>query len=75
MTAGLRAQQVVGRGLGRPTQEGLGVPASAPDAAPPVNPRVVVSGDMGVLTFNFVSQVKGRTVRWDTTEVYRGYQS
>ena len=36
-----------------------------------VNPRVVVSGDMGVLTFNFVSQVKGRTVRWNTTEVYR----
>jgi hypothetical protein len=33
-----------------------------------VNPRVVVAGDMGVLTFNFVSQVKGRTVRWNTTE-------
>ena len=36
-----------------------------------VNPRVVVSGDMGVLTFNFVSYSKGRTVRWNTTEVYR----
>jgi ketosteroid isomerase-like protein len=36
-----------------------------------VNPRVVVSGDMGVLTFNFVSYSKGREVRWNTTEVYR----
>ncbi len=36
-----------------------------------VNPKVVVSGDMGVLTFNFVSYSKGRTVRWNTTEVYR----
>lgn len=36
-----------------------------------INPRVVVSGDMGVLTFNFVSYSKGRTVRWNTTEVYR----
>jgi ketosteroid isomerase-like protein len=36
-----------------------------------VNPRVVVSGDMGVLTFNFVSYSNGRTTRWNTTEVYR----
>jgi ketosteroid isomerase-like protein len=36
-----------------------------------VNPRVLVSGNMGVLTFNFVSYSKGRTVRWNTTEVYR----
>ena len=36
-----------------------------------INPRVLVSGDMGVLTFNFVSYSKGRTVRWNTTEVYR----
>ncbi len=36
-----------------------------------VNPRVVVSGDMGVLTFNFVSHAKGCAVRWNTTEVYR----
>lgn len=36
-----------------------------------INPRVIVSGDMGVLTFNFVSYSKGRTVRWNTTEVYR----
>ena len=36
-----------------------------------ISPRVVVSGDMGVLTFNFVSYSKGRTVRWNTTEVYR----
>ena len=36
-----------------------------------INPRVIVSGDMGVLTFNFVSYSKGGTVRWNTTEVYR----
>lgn len=36
-----------------------------------INPKVVVSGDMGVLTFNFVSYSKGQTVRWNTTEVYR----
>ena len=36
-----------------------------------VNPRVVVAGDMGVLTFNFVSHSKDRTDRWNTTEVYR----
>lgn len=36
-----------------------------------INPKVVVSGDMGVLTFNFVSESKGRTERWNTTEVYR----
>ena len=36
-----------------------------------INPRVLVSGDMGVLTFNFVGDSKGRTARWNTTEVYR----
>jgi ketosteroid isomerase-like protein len=36
-----------------------------------VNPRVIVSGDMGVLTFNFVSYSNGQTTRWNTTEVYR----
>lgn len=36
-----------------------------------INPRVIVSGDMGVLTFNFASHTKGQTVRWNTTEVYR----
>lgn len=36
-----------------------------------IDPKVIVSGDMGVLTFNFVSYSKGRTVRWNTTEVYR----
>src|SRR5512142_189450 len=36
-----------------------------------INPRVLVSGDMGVLTFNFVSYVKGLETRWNTTEVYR----
>jgi ketosteroid isomerase-like protein len=35
------------------------------------NPHVEVAGDMGVLTFNFVSYNKDRTVRWNTTEVYR----
>jgi ketosteroid isomerase-like protein len=36
-----------------------------------INPRVIVSGDMGVLTFNFVSYSNCRTERWNTTEVYR----
>jgi ketosteroid isomerase-like protein len=36
-----------------------------------INPRVVVSGDVGVLTFNFVCYSKGTTERWNTTEVYR----
>jgi ketosteroid isomerase-like protein len=36
-----------------------------------VNPKVLVSGDMGVLTFNFISYGKDSTVRWNTTEVYR----
>jgi ketosteroid isomerase-like protein len=36
-----------------------------------IKPRVIVSGDMGVLTFNFTSEIKGKTERWNTTEVYR----
>jgi ketosteroid isomerase-like protein len=36
-----------------------------------VDPRVVVTGDVGVLTFNFVSHGKDNAVRWNTTEVYR----
>ncbi len=36
-----------------------------------IDPKVVVAGDMGVLTFNFVSTSKGKTERWNTTEVYR----
>lgn len=36
-----------------------------------IDPKVVVSGDMGVLTFNFVSYEGDRVVRWNTTEVYR----
>lgn len=36
-----------------------------------IDPKVVVSGDMAVLTFNFVCYSKGRTMRWNTTEVYR----
>jgi ketosteroid isomerase-like protein len=34
------------------------------------DPRVVVSGDMGVLTFNFASYIGDRIARWNTTEVY-----
>jgi len=36
-----------------------------------IKPVVRVAGDMGVLTFNFVSYRGDRTVRWNTTEVYR----
>jgi ketosteroid isomerase-like protein len=39
-----------------------------------VRPRVRVSGDMGVLTFQFVSCSKGRETHWNTTEVYRKRQ-
>jgi ketosteroid isomerase-like protein len=35
-----------------------------------IHPRVLVSGDMGVLTFQYEGSSKGRTVRWNTTEVY-----
>lgn len=34
-----------------------------------VDPKVRVSGDMAVLTFNFVP--KGEDMRWNTTEVYQ----
>lgn len=36
-----------------------------------VDPHVTVSGDMGLLTFNYVSAKGGVTWRWNTTEVYR----
>jgi len=36
-----------------------------------VNPHVAVAGDMGVLTFNFVSHTDRGETRWNTTEVYR----
>ncbi|HWB99213.1 MAG TPA: nuclear transport factor 2 family protein [Bryobacteraceae bacterium] len=36
-----------------------------------VRPRVLVEGNMGVLTFQFVSHSKGHTEKWNTTEVYR----
>jgi ketosteroid isomerase-like protein len=36
-----------------------------------IHPRVVVSGDMGVLTFNFVTYTARGETRWNTTEVYR----
>jgi SnoaL-like domain len=36
-----------------------------------VNPRVVVGGEMAVLSFNFVSKDGNDTLRWNCTEVYR----
>jgi len=36
-----------------------------------LDPRVMLSGDIAVLTFNFVSDTQGRHMRWNTTEVYR----
>ena len=36
-----------------------------------VNPRVVVGGEMAVLSFNFVSRSGNDTCRWNCTEVYR----
>jgi ketosteroid isomerase-like protein len=35
-----------------------------------IDPKVRVSGDMAVLTFNFVSRSDGAERRWNTTEVY-----
>lgn len=35
-----------------------------------IDPKVRVSGDMAVLTFNFVSHGAGVEQRWNTTEVY-----
>ena len=46
-------------------------PAMKVDRWEMINPRVVVAGDMGVLTFNFVSHTKRGETRWNTTEVYR----
>jgi ketosteroid isomerase-like protein len=34
-----------------------------------IDPKVTVSGNMAVLTFNFLSE--GSAMRWNTTEVYR----
>jgi hypothetical protein len=36
-----------------------------------LNPRVVLTNDMAVLTFNFIAHVKDSITRWNTTEVYR----
>jgi len=36
-----------------------------------IDPRVVVSGDMGVLTFNFITRTQSGETHWNTTEVYR----
>lgn len=36
-----------------------------------VDPKVQVSGDMAVLTFNFVSWTGSDVHRWNTTEVYQ----
>jgi ketosteroid isomerase-like protein len=35
-----------------------------------IDPKVRVSGDMAVLTFNFVGRSNGAEQRWNTTEVY-----
>ncbi len=36
-----------------------------------LNPKVQVSGEVAVLTFNFVSHGAAGTARWNCTEVYR----
>ena len=36
-----------------------------------IDPRVQLSEDMAVLTFNFVSHGSEGSMRWNTTEVYR----
>jgi len=36
-----------------------------------LSPRVQVSGDIAVLTFNYVSYGSEGSMRWNTTEVYR----
>jgi ketosteroid isomerase-like protein len=36
-----------------------------------LNPLVQISGDMAVLTFNYVSYVEEKPSRWNCTEVYR----
>jgi ketosteroid isomerase-like protein len=36
-----------------------------------LDPKVEVSGDMAVLSFNFVSHGSEGSMRWNTTEVYR----
>jgi len=35
-----------------------------------INPKVRVSGNLALLTFNFVSYTEERAMRWNTTEVY-----
>ncbi len=36
-----------------------------------INPKVQFCGDAAVLTYNFISYAKGKTHRWNCTEVYR----
>lgn len=36
-----------------------------------LNPHVQLSGDIAVLTFNYVSWTDDKTSRWNCTEVYR----
>lgn len=36
-----------------------------------IDPSVEVSGDMAVLTFNYLAHVPDGVTRWNTTEVYR----
>lgn len=47
------------------------LPAVEVDRWEMISPRVVVSCDMGVLTFNFVSYTQRGATRWNTTEVYQ----
>lgn len=36
-----------------------------------IDPKIELSGDLAVCTFNFVSYTAGKENRWNTTEVYR----
>jgi len=65
--------RLVRRGAVVPRFERLGRPGGQGRTGDPGRRarRMIVCGDMGVLTFNFVSYSKGRTERWNTTEVYR----
>ena len=40
-----------------------------------VNPRVQVTGDVAVLTFQFVSQGSEGEMRWNSTEVYERHDA
>jgi ketosteroid isomerase-like protein len=50
-----------------------GFGAEEPLAGEIVHPKIQVSGDTAVLTFNYVvkGRQSGRVIRWNATEVYR----